>query len=317
MGTSSCLSLVSFYGGYLRRTFTSAGLSRFALDIDDQTTLSFWAPAPPLPIPPKPSLVLIHGFGPVSLWQWQQQVHDLSRHFSLYVPDLVFFGGSTTASEERSEVFQAGAVARLMEKVGVDRYSVLGTSYGGFVAYNMGRMWPDRVEKVVIASSGVNMRRRDNEELLKRAGHGGRIEISCCPPRPPSSRSCPRSLCSANPMLLGSKVQLEVIKNSAHVPQIENPKRFNDCVGGEEREVVADKSSGEGADSAVNGAEALRGFGEPPKHDRAMDDAAPTGGRTVGSSGGPAARTMARGAATGHRGDRRKGDRERAATVAA
>ncbi|KAK9149222.1 hypothetical protein Scep_007979 [Stephania cephalantha] len=297
MGTSSCLSLVSFYGGYLRRTFTSAGLSRFALDIDDQTTLSFWAPAPPLPIPPKPSLVLIHGFGPISLWQWQQQVHDLSPHFSLYVPDLVFFGGSTTASEERSEVFQAGAVARLMEKVGVDRYSVLGTSYGGFVAYNMGRMWPERVEKVVIASSGVNMRRRDNEELLKRAGHGGRIEDLMLPTTASQLKKLSalamfrqpyvmpeflltdflRSLYSENreekkelllgltigkndsvqlsplqqdvlivwgehdkifllekafelKQLLGSKVQLEVIKNSAHVPQIENPKRFNDVV---------------------------------------------------------------------------------------
>ncbi|KAL0407652.1 UNVERIFIED_CONTAM: hypothetical protein Sradi_1699600 [Sesamum radiatum] len=33
----------------------------------------------------------------------------------------------------------------------------------------MAAMWPERVEKVVIASSGVNMTRRDNQELLKRA----------------------------------------------------------------------------------------------------------------------------------------------------
>jgi pimeloyl-ACP methyl ester carboxylesterase len=56
-----------------------------------------------------------------------------------------------------------------MEKVGVERYTVVGTSYGGFVAYRMGSMWPERVEKVVIASSGVNMVRKDNEEVLKRA----------------------------------------------------------------------------------------------------------------------------------------------------
>lgn len=45
----------------------------------------------------------------------------------------------------------------------------MGTSYGGFVAYHMARMWPERVEKVVIASSGVNMKRGDNEALVKRA----------------------------------------------------------------------------------------------------------------------------------------------------
>lgn len=49
------------------------------------------------------------------------------------------------------------------------RYSVLGTSYGGFVAYRMAEIWPERVEKVVIASSAVNMRRSDNARLLKEA----------------------------------------------------------------------------------------------------------------------------------------------------
>lgn len=37
------------------------------------------------------------------------------------------------------------------------------------MAYRMAEMWPERVEKVVIASSGVNMRRKENAELLKRA----------------------------------------------------------------------------------------------------------------------------------------------------
>lgn len=90
-------------------------------------------------------------------------------YFDVYVPDLVFFGESTTKSSERSEIFQASAVVKMMEKVGVTKYSVVGTSYGGFVAYRLAEMWPERVEKVVIASSGVNMRPRDNQELLKRA----------------------------------------------------------------------------------------------------------------------------------------------------
>lgn len=52
----------------------------------------------------------------------------------------------------------------------------MGTSYGGFVAYRMAAMWPEKVEKVVIASSGVNMRRRDNMEMLKRANNAEKIE---------------------------------------------------------------------------------------------------------------------------------------------
>ncbi|PON39628.1 Alpha/beta hydrolase fold, partial [Trema orientale] len=100
---------------------------------------------------------------------WRRQVQFFAPKFDVYVPDLVFFGGSTTRSGDRTEAFQAAAVAGLMETIGVGRYSLVGTSYGGIVAYNIARRWPERVEKVVIASSGVNMRRRDGEALLKRA----------------------------------------------------------------------------------------------------------------------------------------------------
>lgn len=60
-------------------------------------------------------------------------------------------------------------MAKLLEKLGVEKYFVVGTSYGGFVAYQTARLWPEKVEKVVIASSGVNMRSSDNEELVRRS----------------------------------------------------------------------------------------------------------------------------------------------------
>ncbi|KAJ9183645.1 hypothetical protein P3X46_007470 [Hevea brasiliensis] len=166
----SFLSPISVYTSYLRLCFTYAGLSRQAIDIDNETTLHFWGPNPDNRTSThKPSLVLIHGFGPVALWQWHYQVRFFSPHFNLYVPDLIFFGESTTKSSERSEIFQAKSVAKLLEKLGVKKYSIVGTSYGGFVAYNIARMWPERVEKVVIASSGVNMRRSDNEKLMRKS----------------------------------------------------------------------------------------------------------------------------------------------------
>ncbi|KAF8401093.1 hypothetical protein HHK36_014396 [Tetracentron sinense] len=166
---ASCLSIVSFYGGYLRRSFTAAGLTSQTIDIDAETTIHFWGPKPGLSTTGKPPLILIHGFGPSALWQWRNQVQSFSPHFDVYVPDLIFFGESTTKSSERSEVFQAVSMGKLLEKLGVGRFYVMGTSYGGFVAYHMASMWPERVEKVVIASSAVNKRRKDNRELLERA----------------------------------------------------------------------------------------------------------------------------------------------------
>ncbi|XP_027081740.1 uncharacterized protein [Coffea arabica] len=166
---ASCLSIVTLYGGFLHRCISAAGLASQATNIDDQTTMHFWGPTPKTFSPTKPSLILIHGFGPHGVWQWRQQISYFAHKYNLYVPDLVFFGDSATKSPERSEVFQAVCVGKMLERIGVDRYSVVGTSYGGFVAYHMASMWAERVEKVVVASSGVNLRRKDNEELLKRA----------------------------------------------------------------------------------------------------------------------------------------------------
>ncbi|XVF35254.1 hypothetical protein REPUB_Repub18cG0129700 [Reevesia pubescens] len=166
----SFLSFVSLYGIYLRRCFATSGLTSQSIDIDDKTTIHLWAPKPDqTDQQQKPALILLHGFGPSAIWQWRRQVQFFSPYFHVYVPDLVFFGNSITKSKERSEVFQAVSMGNLMEKLQVKKYHVMGTSYGGFVAYNMAKMYPDKVEKVVIASSGVNMRKADNMALLKRA----------------------------------------------------------------------------------------------------------------------------------------------------
>ncbi|CAA2961608.1 epoxide hydrolase 4-like [Olea europaea subsp. europaea] len=167
----SCLSLVSLYGSYLRRCLATAGLSSQTIDIDGDTSMHFWGPnrMNSSTTNSKPSLILIQGFGPHGIWQWRSQIVFFSSEFDLYVPDLLFFGESYTRSSDRSEVFQAVCVTKLLEKLGIQKYSVVGTSYGGFVAYHMAARWPERVEKVVIASSGVNLQRKDNDELLKRA----------------------------------------------------------------------------------------------------------------------------------------------------
>lgn len=165
----SFVSFSGLYSGYLRRCFTGSGLFSQKINIDNETSLHFWGPTNKSTH--KPSLVLIHGFGPTAIWQWRKQVQFLAPHFNLYVPDLIFFGESTTKSEKRSEIFQAESVGKLLEKLGLKKCHVAGTSYGGIVAYNLAKMLgEERIEKVVICSSGVNMTKNHNVKLLERAG---------------------------------------------------------------------------------------------------------------------------------------------------
>ncbi|KAM1219251.1 hypothetical protein ACFX2G_047344 [Malus domestica] len=145
--------------------FRLCGLSPCTIDVDDQTTVHFWTANHRRF--DKPGLVLVHGYGGNSLWQFVCHVGALSRNFNLYVPDLLFFGKSYTNRLDRSEVFQAKSVVDGLKRLGVDRFSVYGLSYGGFVAYRMAEMYPETVEKVVIVSSGVVWTDEQKDELLK------------------------------------------------------------------------------------------------------------------------------------------------------
>lgn len=53
---------------------------------------------------------------------------------------------------------------RAMEAMGVRQMSVVGLSYGGFVAYSMAAQFPEAVERVVIGCAGVCLEEKDMAE---------------------------------------------------------------------------------------------------------------------------------------------------------
>uniref|UniRef100_A0A0D9VQ74 AB hydrolase-1 domain-containing protein n=1 Tax=Leersia perrieri TaxID=77586 RepID=A0A0D9VQ74_9ORYZ len=170
-----------------RRAFLAAGLrpSTVTLPSGDgdgearTTTIHYWAPPGEPRLPP---LLLIHGFGPMSTWQWRAQVGPFSRRFHVIVPDLLCFGSSSCpSSPPPSESAQAAALLTALPAIlagttaAKARVAVVGTSYGGFVAYAMARAAAggERVGPVVIASSDLMKTAEDDQALLERAGAGG------------------------------------------------------------------------------------------------------------------------------------------------
>ncbi|KAJ0075265.1 hypothetical protein Patl1_33696 [Pistacia atlantica] len=148
--------------------FHMCNLSPCTIDLDDKTTMHFWTPKHRRLN--KPDLVILHGYGGNSRWQFVYQVGSLSNRFNLYVPDLLFFGKSYTTRLERSDYFQAECAVEGLKKLGVERFSVYGISYGGYVAYRMAEIYPQVVEKVVIVSSGICCTENQKDRHLKRIG---------------------------------------------------------------------------------------------------------------------------------------------------
>ncbi|KAL2906085.1 hypothetical protein RDABS01_004795 [Bienertia sinuspersici] len=111
-----------------------------------------------------PRTISEEDLGANAMWQWDYFISPLIPKFNVYVPDLIFFGESYTTRSERTESFQAESMKKMMDKLEVQKISVCGVSYGGFVAYSMAAQFPDAVEKVVLVCSGVCLEEKDVEE---------------------------------------------------------------------------------------------------------------------------------------------------------
>lgn len=156
---TQCFSLTETRNRCYQSTFTASGLRSTITDLKEGTIIHCWVPK--IQTQSKPNLLLIHGFGSNALWQWGDFIRNLTKFFNVYVPDLLFFGGSYTTRDDRSEGFQAECVMKVMERKGVKKVTVVGVSYGGFVAYNLGVKYGDLVERVVVCGSGVCLEERD------------------------------------------------------------------------------------------------------------------------------------------------------------
>ncbi|KAI4299099.1 hypothetical protein L6164_032590 [Bauhinia variegata] len=159
-----CFSFTASRDWFYRYSFANAGLRSAATDLGDGTVMHCWVPK--IPKPSKPNLFLIHGFGANAMWQYGEHLRHFISRFNVYVPDLLFFGESFTTRPERTESFQAECTMKLMEAHGVQKTSVVGISYGGFVAYSLAAQFPEAVEKLVLCCAGVCLEEKDMNDGL-------------------------------------------------------------------------------------------------------------------------------------------------------
>jgi pimeloyl-ACP methyl ester carboxylesterase len=99
-----------------------------------------------------PPVILLHGFGG-QIWVWEKQVAALSRHHHLYVPDLLGYGYSDRPKVEYSPAFFIDSVKQLMDRLRLQRASLVGSSMGGGIAWAFALTHPERVEKLVLIDS--------------------------------------------------------------------------------------------------------------------------------------------------------------------
>ena len=105
------------------------------------------------------TVVLVPGFAS-GMWSWRWQVGDLARHFAVITFDPRGFNQSpSTAAEAFTIEAIANDIAAILDAAECERAHIVGVSFGGFVAQEFALKYPDRVNRLVLASTsfgGVN-----------------------------------------------------------------------------------------------------------------------------------------------------------------
>ncbi|XP_059623648.1 uncharacterized protein LOC132266697 [Cornus florida] len=171
-----------------------AGVTPHTVEINPGTVMNIWVPNETIKKTPKskddtttttttttkpnkPVVVLIHGFAAEGIVTWQFQVGSLTKNYAVYVPDLLFFGGSITDSLDRSPAFQAECLMKGLRKLGVERCTLVGFSYGGMVAFKMAELYPDLVRSLVVSGSILAMTDSISSETLHGLGFSSSSEL--------------------------------------------------------------------------------------------------------------------------------------------
>ncbi len=100
-----------------------------------------------------PPVVLIHGMLNSSS-HWQSVAMELARDHTVLAPDLIGHGDSAAPRGDYSLGAHAASIRDLMAAIGIDRASIVGHSLGGGVAMQFFYQFPQRVERLVLISSG-------------------------------------------------------------------------------------------------------------------------------------------------------------------
>lgn len=99
-----------------------------------------------------PAVVFFHGF-PLTAASWDNQVADLRSDFRCIRPDMWGCGQSPPPPPQASLEDYAHSVLSVLDEHGVENFSAVGLSMGGYVIFELLRIAAERIHTVVLADT--------------------------------------------------------------------------------------------------------------------------------------------------------------------
>jgi len=99
-----------------------------------------------------PAIVFIHGFGAAIDW-WDEIAPTLAKDHRAIRVDLIGHGGTAAPASGYTIEQQAALVSAILDKLGVERVTVIAHSMGGEVATALSEINPKRIERLIYIDS--------------------------------------------------------------------------------------------------------------------------------------------------------------------
>lgn len=126
-----------------------ADLSLFLTEIQGHK-IEYWDSQKDLPV-----MILLHGFGATTKYQWFKQVDFLSKKYRLILPNLIHFGNTTTEKEKIGVADQVEMVHQLLEFLGIGKFTLMGISYGGLVSVELAQRFPRSIRQLIVVDAPI------------------------------------------------------------------------------------------------------------------------------------------------------------------
>ena len=99
-------------------------------------------------------VVLLHGW-PQSWYEWRHVMPDLASTYRVIAPDLRGLGDSTRPLDGYDKKTVGNDVWRLLQRLGIDAFFLVGHDWGGPTAYAIAAAHPDAVRRLVILDVAI------------------------------------------------------------------------------------------------------------------------------------------------------------------
>ncbi|XOV67414.1 MAG: alpha/beta fold hydrolase [Fluviicola sp.] len=145
MGLISC-STYKIAERHLNGKMRSADLSLHYETVASGATIEYWDSADST----KPALLLVHGFGATTKYQWYKQVKLLSKKYRVIAPNLNYFGQTIPNEPNYTVAGQVETLEALLDHLNIDTCTLIGVSYGGLVSAEFAQKSDRTVSEMVL-----------------------------------------------------------------------------------------------------------------------------------------------------------------------